>query len=278
MVKKLSSKKIGKLVFEALVKINTELRPDILAKLRDAYRSCDGIAKEFLGILIENAKIASRERIALCQDTGLVVVFLDIAQDRCIEGDVAKEINQAVKRAYKEAGFRASVVKDPIRWGSSEFTPAVIHYSYARAKRSSITILAKGFGSENKSQLRMLLPTASEDEVVDSVVEVIKQAGGSACPPFIVGVGIGGTSDKAMELAKRALCMPIGRRYKGEYPELAERIKEKANALNIGVLGLGEGPTVLAVNILSYPTHIAGLPVGVNIGCHSTRWIKLWIE
>ncbi len=278
MAKVISAKRIAELVAKTLVRINTHLRPDILAQLKLAYRQTNGVAREFLKILIENSTIARREGIALCQDTGMVVVFLDLAMDACLKGDVLGEINRAVKRAYRRAGFRASVVKDPIRRGASDFAPAVVHITYTKSKRSSITVLAKGFGSENKSQLKMLLPTSSEDEVVDAVVDAISSAGASACPPFVVGVGIGGTSDKAMELAKRALCLPIGKRYWGHYPELAIKIKEKANHLGIGVLGLGEGPTVLGVNILAYPTHIAGLPVGINIGCHSTRWAKIWIE
>ncbi len=271
--------KISELIYDAVIDINTRLRSDILQQIKNSYKECkDDIAREFLGILLKNAKIAYREKIALCQDTGMIVVFLDLGRDTCIKGDVERGINQAVRKAYKDAGFRASIVKDPVRRGKSDFAPAVVHISYTNSARSSITILAKGFGSENKSQLRMLLPTATEEEIVDTVVEVIKQAGSSACPPFVVGVGIGGTSDKAMELAKRALCLPIGGRYRGQYPELALKIKEKANRLGIGVLGLGDGLTVLGVNILAYPTHIAGLPVGVNIGCHSTRWTKIWLE
>ncbi len=272
-MRRLRAKDVAGKVYELCVKVNTCIRPDIRRALQSALAEVRSeSARVFLSALIENARIARKTGLPLCQDTGLVIVFVELGKDTCIQGDLVGEVNRAVERAYKDAHLRPSVVRDPVERTPPGWAPALIHLEPTRRKRTRIVVLAKGFGSENKSRLHMLLPTAKREEIVDAVVSTIGSAGASACPPFVVGVGIGGTSDRAMSLAKRALCLRIDGPYRGEYPELARDIKEKANRLGIGVLGLGEGPTVLGVNILSAPTHIAGLPVGVNIGCHSTRW------
>ncbi len=269
----LDAVQIAEAVYRCCIDINLNLRFDILLALKDAYTKMRrrSAAREFLGMLLENASIARKEGLALCQDTGMVVVFLELGRDSCVRGNLEREINKAVARAYKDAGFRASIVKDPVYRGKAGFGPPVVHIEYSSSKSSYLTVLAKGFGSENKSGLRMMLPTSSPEEIVSEIVRMITSAGPSACPPFVVGVGIGGTSDKAMFMAKKALTLPIRGRYRGSYPEIRDEVVRLVNASKIGILGLGEGPTVLGVNILASPTHIAGLPLAVNIGCHSTR-------
>ncbi len=273
----LDAGQIAEAVYHSCIEINLKLRSDILSALKEAYIGMRrrSAAKEFLGILLENASIAKKQGLPLCQDTGMVVVFLELGRNTCIRGDIEKEINKAVARAYKDGGFRASIVKDPVYRGKSGFSPAIIHTEYTSARSSYLTVLAKGFGSENKSRLKMMLPTATPQEVVSEIVDSIVSAGPAACPPFVVGVGIGGTSDKAAFLAKKALTLPIGPRYRARYPEIRKAVIKAVNASGIGVLGLGEGPTILGLNILSAPTHIAGLPLAVNIGCHSTRSKKI---
>ena len=272
-MRRLRARDVAEKVYELCIKVNTRIPSDIRRALESALPEVRSeSARVFLSALLENARIARKTGLPLCQDTGLVVVFVELGKDTCIQGDLVGEVNRAVERAYRDAHLRRSVVRDPVERTPPAWSPALIHLEPTRRRRTRIVVLAKGFGSENKSRLYMLLPTAKEDEIVEAVVSAIRSAGASACPPFVVGVGIGGTSDKAMLLAKRALCMRIEGPYRGDYPELAREIRDRANELGIGVLGLGEGPTVLGVNILSAPTHIAGLPVGVNIGCHSTRW------
>lgn len=269
----IDAKHIAKRVYELCIDINLNLRPDILSSLKQAIDSVKRApaAKEFLRILIENSRCAREKGLPLCQDTGMVVVFIELGRGVCIKGDIDREINNAIKQAYKDGIFRASIVKDPVYRGRAGFSPGIIHVEFTQARHSYLTVLAKGFGSENKSQLKMLLPTVSVDDIADEISNVIISAGSNACPPFVVGVGIGGTSDKAMYMAKKALTIPISGRYRGRYPEIRERVMKKVNSSGIGILGLGQGPTILGLNILSYPTHIAGLPVAVNIGCHSTR-------
>ncbi len=271
-MRKLYARDIGKIVYDLCLDVNLNLRGDILKCLKDSLPKTEGVSRFFLEILIENVAIAKKKKVALCQDTGLVVVFIEIGKDTIIVGDLHSEITHSVARAYKDAGLRPSVVYDPLNRGSSGYRLSIVHIEYTKSKNTYLTVLAKGFGSENKSKLRMFLPTASQEEIISFVVETVRDAGASACPPFVVGVGIGGTSDKAMFLAKKAITLPIVGKYKGDYEDLANRIKERINKeVCLGILGMGGGPTVLGVNILSYPTHIAGLPVGVNIGCHSTR-------
>ncbi len=262
---------IAKKVYQLCLDINFNLRRDILKVLRTFLPKTKGVSRQFLKALIDNAAVAKKKKIALCQDTGMVVIFLEIGKDTVIRGSLFKEVSGAVESAYKEGFLRASVVSDPIYRGRPKFSPPILHIEYTDKKASYLTVLAKGFGSENKTKLFMLLPTDGEERVVGLVLEAIVSAGADSCPPFVVGVGIGGTSDKAVYLAKKAITLPITGKYRGCYYKLSKRIFSEANRLKIGVLGLGEGPTVLGVNILSYPTHIAGMPVAVNIGCHSTR-------
>jgi fumarate hydratase subunit alpha len=227
-----------------------------------------------LKVLVDNAKMAEDKKIPLCQDTGLVVVLLNIGRDVVLSGgDVKEAVNEGVKEAYKEGFFRNSVVEDPLmRKNTGTNTPAAIHIDIVDGKNVEILVMPKGFGSENKSRLVMMNPTARPEEIIDFCVETVKMAGPDACPPYVLGVGIGGTMDTCAYMAKKALFRPLSERNpKPHIEDLEKRIKEKANELGIGVMGLGGGSTVMGVNIEAGPTHIAGLPVAVNVGCHALR-------
>ena len=230
-------------------------------------------AKFILGALIENFKIAEKECTPICQDTGITVVFAEVGQKAKIKGDLGRAINAGVKAGYKEGFLRKSVVSDPLsRKNTGTNTPALIYYELVPGKKVKLTVLPKGFGSENKSKLYMLNPTASREELKKVILTAIKEAGPDACPPYIIGVGIGGDASKATFLAKKALTYKIGFWGKSfEYKTLAKDLYKRGNRLNIGPLGSGGKTTLLGVNILSFPTHIAGLPVAVNISCHVLR-------
>ena len=269
-----NTKTITENVRRLSIKANVELRSDVLSALRSAYRKeKNSVSGRILEILIKNAEIAKRERIAICQDTGLPEVFVEVGQDVKIKGgSLTRAINKGIEKGYREGFFRASIVNDPIKRGRSGYGPAVIHYDIVAGRRIKITIAPKGFGSENKSKIIMLRPTAQIDEIAGSVVDAVRQAGPDACPPYIIGVGIGGTLDKACILAKKALLAPINKRNTNLAAAKLERlILNKINDLRIGPMGLGGRTTALGVKIALYPTHIAGLPVSVNISCHALR-------
>ena len=232
------------------------------------------IGMEILDKLLINANLAADKRVAICQDTGMAVVFVTIGQEVHItDGGLAEAINEGVRRGYKEGFLRKSVVGDPIeRVNTGDNTPAVIHYDIVEGDVLKIELAPKGFGSENMSALKMLKPSDGIEGVKEFILETVDKAGPNPCPPIVVGVGIGGTMEKASIMAKRALLRPVNVRSSIEYvSNLENEMLDKINQLGIGPAGLGGNTTALAVNVETYPTHIAGLPVAVNISCHVTR-------
>ena len=270
--KLISADKIAKTVEELCVEANLRIRKDILLSMKNALSRETGLAKKMFRILIENAAIARKSRLPLCQDTGMVIVFIEIGKDIRITGDIEKAVNSGIRKAYK-GKLRASVVSDPLlRENTRDNTPGIIYYSIKGSKRLKIRVCIKGFGSENASQVKMFKPTSEKEEIRSFVVDVVKAAGAAACPPLILGVGIGGTFDKVTMLAKEALLRPIGKPNTAPHiARLEKEILRAVNRLGIGPMGLGGKTTALGVNIAAYPTHIAGLPVAVNVGCHSLR-------
>lgn len=260
------------------IEANLFLRKDILHALKNAYlKERKTQAKKILKILVENAKIAAGEGLAICQDTGMATVFLEIGQGvKLVGGDLEKAINNGIGQGYKKGYLRKSVVVDPlIRMNTKDNTPAVIHTKIVPGNKIKITVSPKGFGSENKSATKMFNPTDNTNEIEEFIIGTVKNAGPDACPPFIIGVGIGGTLDKACILAKEALLRPIDKRnLKPHIAKLENGLLKKINNLKIGPMGLGGNATCLGLNIETYPTHIAGLPVCVNISCHATRSAK----
>lgn len=231
-------------------------------------------AKVILEKLEENMRVAEAEEIPVCQDTGMAVVFLDVGQDVHIDGGLLKDaVNEGVAQGYTEGFLRKSVVTDPIeRKNSGDNTPAVIHYDIVPGDKLKITVAPKGFGSENMGALKLLKPADGLAGVKDFVLETVKNAGANPCPPIVVGVGIGGTMEMSTLLAKRALLVELDKPNENPfYASLEQELLEKINALEIGVQGFGGTNTALGVKILTYPTHIAGLPCAVNINCHVTR-------
>lgn len=235
------------------------------------------IAKNILDILIENAQIAKETKKPLCQDTGMAVFFVKIGQNLHIEGDnITDAINKGVSRAYTEGHLRKSVVTPIDRKNTKDNTPAIIHYDIVDGENLEIEYAAKGFGSENMSRMKMLKPSDGLEGIKEFILDTVYKAGPNPCPPIVVGVGIGGTVDKCAQKAKKALFREIGEHNSDEFiKNLEEEMLEKVNELGIGVQGLGGSTTALAVNIESFPTHIAGLPVVVNINCHSSRHKKI---
>lgn len=232
------------------------------------------VGKAVFDDIIENIRVAKEENIPICQDCGMAVVFIDIGQEvHFTGGSLNDAINKGVSRGYTEGRLRCSVVGDPLeRVNTGDNTPAVIHTRIVEGDKVSITVAPKGFGSENMSQLKMMTPSVTVDEIIDWVVSVAASAGSNPCPPIVIGVGIGGDFEKCAYLAKKALCRPVSQRNpKPLYAELEAKMLEKINRLGIGPQGFGGTQTCLAVNIEQAPTHIAGLPVSVNVGCHVTR-------
>ena len=254
---------------------NYELNSDIMHALEEGInREGSDTGRRVLSELVENARIAARERIAICQDTGMAVVFIELGQDVHIKGGSLRDaVNEGVRRGYEKGFLRKSVVSDPIeRVNTEDNTPAVIHYDIVEGDRIRVTVAPKGFGSENMSGLRMLKPSDGIEGVKAFILETVDKAGPNPCPPVVVGVGIGGTMEKAALLSKKALLRPVDRRNEDErISRLEEEMKELINGLGIGPAGLGGRLTALAVNMEVFPTHIAGLPVAVNISCHVTR-------
>ncbi|OPJ66193.1 fumarate hydratase [Clostridium chromiireducens] len=232
------------------------------------------LASEVLDKIIINSEIASNEQMPMCQDTGMACVFVEIGQDvHLVGGRIEDAINEGVRRGYEEGFLRKSVVGDPIkRINTKDNTPAVIYYDIVDGDKIKITLAPKGFGSENMSKIGMLKPSDGLEGVKKFIIDTVKSAGPNPCPPMVVGVGIGGTFDKAAYLAKKALLRPINIRNNDDfYKELEIELLEKINELGIGPQGFGGRTTALGLNIETYPTHIAGLPVAVNINCHATR-------
>jgi len=274
-LKSINSKSIIKTVSELSIKANISLREDVKETLYKCVEiEENSLSRKMLEYLIQNAKIAKGKSLPICQDTGMVVVFVEIG--RGVELDFSKlelDINKGVTNAYKEGFFRKSIVDNPIsRINTNDNSPAVIHYDFVERQGLKITVLVKGFGAENKSKLSMLNPTVSEEEIINCVVDIVKETGPDACPPYVLGIGIGGTFDKAALLSKKALLRDINKFSEdSQIAKLENKILDKVNDLKIGVMGLGGKCTCLGVNILTYPTHIAGLPLAVNINCHALR-------
>lgn len=276
-MRNISAEIITNNIKEMCIEANHFLSPDmkrVFEKAADEETSALG--KQILGQLRENLEIAGADMIPICQDTGMAVVFMKVGQDVHIEGgSLTDAINEGVRQGYVEGYLRKSVVRDPIeRENTKDNTPAVIHYDIVPGDKIDITIAPKGFGSENMSRVFMLKPADGIEGVKDAVLTAVKDAGPNACPPMVVGVGIGGTFEKCALLAKKALTRDLdGERPSGYVRELEDELLEKINALGIGPGGLGGSKTALAVNVETYPTHIAGLPVAVNICCHVNRHV-----
>lgn len=262
-------------VKEMCIEANHYLTPDMEEALKAAAQSEKApLGKQILGQLKENLEIAAEEMIPICQDTGMAVLFVEIGQEVHIEGgSLTEALQEGVRRGYTEGFLRKSVVKDPlIRENTKDNTPAVIHYNLVEGDGMKITVAPKGFGSENMSRIFMLKPADGEEGVKEAILTAVKDAGPNACPPMVVGVGIGGTFEKCALLAKKALTRPVNERSHIPYVKaMEEELLARINQTGIGPGGLGGSTTALAVNINTYPTHIAGLPVAVNICCHVNR-------
>lgn len=260
---------------DLLISVNYELSPDMKAAISSAAENeSSSLARNILGQLEENMAIAKEKLIPICQDTGMAVIFLKIGQDvHFTGGDLSESINQGVREAYDEGYLRKSVVGDPLlRVNTNDNTPAVIHAQIVPGENVDITVTCKGFGSENMSRIYMLKPADGEEGVKAAVIDAVRQAGPNACPPVVVGVGIGGTFEKAALMSKEALLRPAGEKSRLEHiGRLEQELLAEINRLDIGPAGLGGDTTALAVNINTYATHIAGLPVAVNICCHVNR-------
>ena len=260
---------VSKLCIEACTYINK----DVLAKLNTHYENEQGLSKTIIGQIIENDNLAKEENIPMCQDTGICVVFVELGNEVYIKGDLNKAINEGVSKGYTEGYLRKSVVKSPLRRiNTNNNTPAIIHIETTLGDKLKITVCPKGAGSENMSQVKMLTPAQGRKGIIDFVLKVVKEAGGRACPPLIVGVGIGGNIEKCAEIAKKALLRDLNDVSEDEDACLLEdELLTKINELNIGPMGLGGKPTALSVKVNLYPCHIASLPVCVNLQCHASR-------
>ena len=277
-MREVSTDEITKNIKEMCIEANYILSDDVKNKIiNSAAVENSEIGKKILSQLEENMEIAEREQIPICQDTGMAVVFIKIGQEvHIIGGSLEDAINQGVREGYTEGCLRKSVVKDPlIRENTKDNTPAIIHYEIIPGDKVEITVAPKGFGSENMSRVCMLKPADGIEGVKNAVIETVKLAGPNACPPVVVGVGIGGTFEKCALLAKKALTRDINSESSIEYvAELENELLDEINNLNIGPGGLGGKITALGVNIETYPTHIAGLPVAINMCCHVNRHKK----
>jgi fumarate hydratase subunit alpha len=266
---------IAEQVKRLCISSNRCLNADISDALEAAAKAEDfPAAREILGILIENAEVARAENMPICQDTGMAVVFLEIGQGvRLAGGDIGEAIQRGVRDGYAEGLLRKSVVRDPLRReNTNDNTPAVVHFDIVPGDGVKITVAPKGFGSENMSAVKMLPPSAGRSGVEDFIVSAVESAASNPCPPVVVGAGIGGTFEKCALLAKKALLRPISERNADAfYGDMEMRLLGRINALGIGPQGFGGRTTALAVNIETFPTHIAGLPVAVNMSCHVTR-------
>ena len=267
--------KIIDTVKELCIEANYYLSNDVKRALCNAKENETWpLAENILDQIILNSDIAKNENMPICQDTGMACIFIDIGQDVHIVGGLLDDaINEGVRRGYEEGFLRKSVVKDPInRINTKDNTPAIIYYNMVAGDKIKITVAPKGFVSENMSRIKMLKPSDGLQGVKDFIIETVKLAGPNPCPPIVIGVGIGGTFDKAAYLAKKALIRPLDKRNEDKfYSDLEEELLDTINKLGIGPQGFGGKTTALGLNIETYPTHIAGLPVAVNINCHATR-------
>ena len=275
MIRTINTEEITAVVKEMCIEANHFLSKDMDAAMKNALENEKSeLGKKILNQLQDNLKIAGKEMIPICQDPGMAVFFGEIGQDVHFKGEwIENAINEGVRQGYTDGYLRKSVVKDPIiRENTKDNTPAVIHYSIVPGNQVTITFAPKGFGSENMSRVFMLKPADGIEGVKNAILTAVKDAGPNACPPMIIGVGVGGTFEKCALLAKKALTRPVGEHSSIEYvADMEKEMLEKINKLGIGPGGLGGTTTALAVNINTYPTHIAGLPVAINICCHVNR-------
>ncbi len=273
-MRNIRAEQITAVVRRLCIKANCHLTDDLKTCIARC-RECEPfpVAQGILDQIIENYQIADEHDVPVCQDTGMACVFIDVGQDVHIEGSVEDAIHEGVRQGYADGYLRKSVVRDPLdRVNTGDNTPAMIYYQLVPGDQIKITVAPKGFGSENMSQIKMLKPSDGIEGVKDFVVKVVEEAGPNPCPPIVVGVGVGGTFDKAALLAKKALLRPVDERNPSPfYAALEEELLTRINRLGIGPQGFGGKTTALAVSILACPTHIAGLPVAVNINCHVTR-------
>lgn len=274
-MKTINTSAITQTIKEMCIEANHFLTPDMNRALKTAADSEKSpLGKQILNQLQENLAIAGEDMIPICQDTGMAVIFMEIGQDVHFEGGSLEEaVNEGVRQGYTEGFLRKSVVKDPlIRENTKDNTPAIIHYEITTGEHVKITVAPKGFGSENMSRIFMLKPADGIEGVKSAILTAVKDAGPNACPPMVVGVGIGGTFEKCALMAKKALTRPVNEHSNIPYiKEMEQELLDKINHTGIGPGGLGGTTTALAVNINTYPTHIAGLPVAVNICCHVNR-------
>ena len=273
-MREISAQQITDVVKRLCIEANCHLPQDMKSRIESCRaQETWGAAKEILDRIVENYNIADENDRPVCQDTGMACVFLKVGQEVHVSGSITDAVNEGVRQGYGEGFLRKSVVRDPLdRVNTGDNTPAMIYYDLVPGDQIEITVAPKGFGSENMSQIKMLKPSDGLQGVKDFILKVVEDAGPNPCPPIVVGVGVGGTFDKAAYLAKRALMRSVDRRNPDPfYGQLEEEMLEAINALGIGPQGFGGRTTALAVNIEQCPTHIAGLPVAVNINCHVTR-------
>ena len=274
-MREINVNEITKTVKELCMEANYFLSDDITEALENNRKKESwALAGDILEQIIINGKIAAEDRVPICQDTGMACVFLEVGQDiHIVGGNIEEAINEGVRQGYEEGYLRKSVVKDPInRINTKDNTPAMIYYEIVPGDKIKITVAPKGFGSENMSRIAMLKPSDGIEGIKSFIIDTVKAAGPNPCPPMVVGIGIGGTFDKAAYLAKKALLRPINQYNENiYYKELEEELLSSINELGIGPQGFGGATTALGVNIEVLPTHIAGLPVAVNINCHATR-------
>ncbi len=272
----IEAKTISDTVRQMCIKAAHNLPADILLAIKKTQKQEKGLAKQITDLMLENAKIARKELYPLCQDTGTTVLFIEIGSDVFVKGNLTKAINEGVKKGYTEGYLRKSIVKDPLfkRKNTEDNTPAVIHYSFTQGNKIKISLLLKGAGSENKSVLKMFAPSATLKDIKDFVLDAVKNAGASACPPFVIGIGIGGNFENCAKLSKKALLRRIGSANKNKkYNSLEKDLLKEINKTKIGPQGLGGKVSALGVFIEQEPCHTASLPVAINISCHASRHI-----
>lgn len=275
-MREINASEITAAVKELVIKANKILPDDLVDCIGCCRKNEDNqIAKSILGDLDENINAAKELDIPICQDTGMAVIFANVGQDvHIINGSFEDAVNEGVSQGYVDGLLRKSVVADPFknRVNTNDNTPAILHTRIVEGDKIEITAAPKGFGSENMSRLKMFTPSAKREDILDFIVDSVKTAGSNPCPPVVIGVGIGGDFEYSAVLAKKALCRNVSERNSDSfYAEMEQELLEKINALDIGPQGFGGKTTALCVNIETYPTHIAGLPVAVNVGCHVTR-------
>lgn len=273
-MREINAKDITEQVKRLCMEANSYLPEDIKERINKSEQEEPwALAKNILGIIHENYLIAEENYVPVCQDTGMACVFMEIGQDVHINGNLEEAVNEGVRQGYTEGCLRKSVVRDPLdRVNTTDNTPAMIYYDIVPGDGFKLTVAPKGFGSENMSRLKMFTPAAKVEDIVAFVKETVEVAGSNPCPPVVLGVGIGGDFELVAMLAKKALCRSVSQRNPDPfYAELEERMLQAVNSTGVGPQGFGGETTALAVNIEAYPTHIAGLPVAVNVGCHVTR-------